>query len=316
MYDSIIEYISWVTSRSRRYLDRNRKLRRTIFLTSISVLILSVCYYVSDYQPFSNPEVARRLSIVTAVSSIVALYAIAICVISVVTSLPAYPDPERIELEKLKAERHAIEERMAATASKNAGEGGRSVLETIHLSLVQLTEYYTLSKNQARGSFLISVAALIFGFATLISGIWLLYLPISEASGVRAVAAVSAIGGLVSQFIGASYFYLYNKTIAQLTYFYDRLVRLQDTMLAVTLCDSITNLEKQADLREVLILALMDGRQEGTRKTNSARSTMPSAPRSSRRSSTPKKGEAPPSPPPPSTPEIGRDEAPKPAPGS
>lgn len=50
---------------------------------------------------------------------------------------------------------------------------------------------------------------------------------------------------------------MYNKNIEQLNYFYKTLVRLQNTMLAVKLCESIENLEKKSENKEKIIASLI-----------------------------------------------------------
>ena len=161
------------------------------------------------------------------------------------------------ELAPIRQERIAIQARIAQ-------EPRADVLDTIQLSLNQLAEYYTISKGQARGSFLVSVGAMILGFVTLISGIWILFIPSADPASIRTISTVSTIGGVLTQFIGASYFYLYNKTIAQMNYFYDRLVKLQDTMLSIRLCDGIEDKALQYDLREKLVLTILRGSYEDT----------------------------------------------------
>jgi hypothetical protein len=159
------------------------------------------------------------------------------------------------ELEPIRQERAAIQKRIGQ-------EQRADVLDTIQLSLNQLAEYYTISKGQARGSFLVSVVAMILGFVTLISGIWILFVPNVDPAGIRTISTVSTIGGVLTQFVGASYFYLYNKTIAQMNYFYERLVKLQDTMLSIRLCDGIEEKSLQYALREKLVLTILQGSYE------------------------------------------------------
>jgi hypothetical protein len=275
----VIQHFGNLGRRLSLALDANPGVRRGIVTIALGSLGVSAFSYVNPATTISlfsrelelggatYADMKQRIDFVATIASVVAAYALALCGLSLVASVTDPDTREQVELEQLKTERRTIE----ANIAEHGGDA--DVLHTINLSLVQLTEYYTLSKNQARGSFLISVAALIFGFITLISGVWLLYLPVSDTSGVRAVSVVSVIGGVLTQFIGASYFYLYNKTIYQLNYFYDRLVALQDTMLAIKLCDGIGDKDRQAALRETLILAIMDSRANANGINRDARRT-------------------------------------------
>ena len=129
------------------------------------------------------------------------------------------------------------------------------MLDTIQLSLNQLTEYYAINKSQARSSFSFSVFAVIVGLATLIGGIWFFYL--TEKQNIQ-LAAISGIAGALIQFIGGAYFYLYRRSLDQLNYFFNQLVKMQDTMLSIRLCEQIASEEKKNELREKVILTLLE----------------------------------------------------------
>jgi hypothetical protein len=148
----------------------------------------------------------------------------------------------------LREERHKIQKRLAEKPKPD-------VLDTIQLSLNQLTEYYAINKSQARNSFSFSVFAVIVGLATLIGGIWFFYL--TEKQNIQ-LATISGIAGVLIQFIGGAYFYLYRRSLDQLNYFFNQLVKMQDTMLSIRLCEQIVPKERQNELRETVILRLLE----------------------------------------------------------
>ena len=82
------------------------------------------------------------------------------------------------------------------------------------------------------------------------------------------MATISAIGGVLVQFIGGAYLHIYNKSLSQLNYFYDKLVTMQDTMLAIRLVDQIRDKERQLAIREKLIYELIS---RGTTTANIAK---------------------------------------------
>jgi uncharacterized membrane protein YagU involved in acid resistance len=152
-----------------------------------------------------------------------------------------------LELRPIREERDEIQERIENKPKPD-------VKDSILLNLNQLTEYYTINKAQARSSFRASVFAIVVGLLTIVGGIWIFYF--GRSRNVE-LAAISAIGGVLIEFIGGAYFLLYNKTTAQSNYLYDRLVGTQDTMLAVSLCAAIDDLSLRNDTTRQIILALM-----------------------------------------------------------
>ena len=129
-----------------------------------------------------------------------------------------------IELQPVRAERKAIEERIDSRGGTQA-----DVVSVIKLGLNQITEYYTINKSQARNTFTASMAAVIVGLIAIFVGIVLNYSQPQHTT----VATLSALSGVLLQFIGGAYFYLYNRSLEQLNFFYETLVRLQDMMLAI-----------------------------------------------------------------------------------
>ena len=154
----------------------------------------------------------------------------------------------RIELTSLQEEREKLHERLADKPKPD-------VLDTIQLSLNQLTEYYAINKGQARSSFGFSVFAVVIGLATIVGGIWIFYF--SNTPNVQ-LATISSIAGVLVEFIGGAYFYLYRKSLIQLNLYFRELVNMQDTMLSVRLCEQVAPVEYQNQLREKVIVALLE----------------------------------------------------------
>jgi uncharacterized membrane protein YidH (DUF202 family) len=157
-------------------------------------------------------------------------------------------DTLTVELERLREERNTIQERLS-DAPKSA-----DVIDTIQLNLNQLSEYYVINKSQARTSFGFSVFAIVSGLVTIIAGIWIFYL--QEKPNLQ-LTAITSIAGVLAEFIGAAYFYLYRKSLEQLNFFFLQLVRMQDTMLSVRLCEEVVPEDNQMQLRATIILTLL-----------------------------------------------------------
>lgn len=154
-------------------------------------------------------------------------------------------NPFSIELENLSKEREEIKKRLDES----------NVFKIIQLNLNQTTEYYTINKSHARSSFGTSVLAIITGLITILTGIWLYYFK-SEPS--IEISIITTASGTLIEFIGALYFHIYNKSIKQLNFFYEKLEKMQDTMLAIELCNGIQDVNKKLELQEKIVTALLN----------------------------------------------------------
>jgi hypothetical protein len=152
-----------------------------------------------------------------------------------------------IQVGKLREERKEITQKI-----ENKKE--IDIFQTIQLSLNQLTEYYTINKSQASISFIFSSVAIIIGLLTIVSGIWLFYLGNQNIQ----LTVISGIAGILLEFIGGAYFFMYKKSLEQVNFFYGQLIKIQDTMLSINLANNIPNEEKKADIIEKIIESLLE----------------------------------------------------------
>lgn len=77
------------------------------------------------------------------------------------------------------------------------------------------------------------------------------------------MSIISGISGIILQFIGGANFVLYNRTVEQSNRFYKQLTRIQDTMLAVELCNQVKDPEKNLQLMDKLITNLIERSSAG-----------------------------------------------------
>ena len=96
-----------------------------------------------------------------------------------------------------------------------------------------LSRFYDLSLSQAQRSFRWALVASMVGLAFFLAAICFMLWVNKET------ANVALIGGGIIQFISGINFYLYNKTIAQLTLFQGRLETTQRFLLANSLTESL-----------------------------------------------------------------------------
>lgn len=96
-----------------------------------------------------------------------------------------------------------------------------------------LSRFYDLSLSQAQRSFRWALISGVIGFLFLLGAI------VSVWSGHQDFTLVTLASGVVIEFISTINFYLYNKTITQLTLFQGRLEITQRFLLANSLCESL-----------------------------------------------------------------------------
>lgn len=213
----------------------------SIFTTIGSVFML-VMTYQTDY--FEVNKFVDNIIIIFMIFSIFLL---------LVSSLSFSKSPIKIEsifeiqLEDLNQERVELKKRIAAKPKDD-------IFTTIQLNLNQTTEYYTINKSQARKSFNSSIFAMTIGMITIIVGIWLFY---SGNKPRYEIATMTTVSGLLIEFISGAYFYVYNKSLNQLNHFYDKLEKMQDTMLAIELCKDLQDEIKKNEMKEKIILNLL-----------------------------------------------------------
>ena len=116
----------------------------------------------------------------------------------------------------------------------------------------RLDSYYTLNRLHLQFSFWASLAALITGLVILVVGICLLFNGFNGMSG-----QLVTVGGVLTQFIGAGFFFLYSKNLKQLNVFYDKLIRHQDTTYAMGLAIHQLPEDRRPDIIETVILKLL-----------------------------------------------------------
>ena len=109
-----------------------------------------------------------------------------------------------------------------------------------------LSRFYDLSLSQAQRSFRWALAASMVGLGFFLVAILLM-------STHQQTANAALIGGGIIQFISGVNFYLYNKTLSQLTLFQGRLETTQRFLLANSLTESLGD-----ELRDVTRAKLID----------------------------------------------------------
>ncbi len=160
----------------------------------------------------------------------------------------SYPFSTASELLPIQKERHEINKRLIEGSKED-------VIDTIRLGLNQLNEYYVINKGQAKRSFAFSLFAIVVGLITIVFGVGGFLL--QQTSNIQ-IGSILIISGTLLEFIGGAYFFLYRKSVDQMNLYFIQLAKMQDTMLVVKLTQDMSNQERQLDLKEKIVLGLLE----------------------------------------------------------
>lgn len=107
--------------------------------------------------------------------------------------------------------------------------------------------YYKTNQSHVAWSFWASLVALVIGLAVLVAGVALALIGVDTALSITTVAA-----GVLTQFISAGFFFLYNKNLRQLNVFYEKLVQNHDLMFAYGLTGAIPEIERPKAIQGII----------------------------------------------------------------
>jgi MFS family permease len=116
----------------------------------------------------------------------------------------------------------------------------------VKINFRYIDQYYLQTRVQANKSFLAAVLAAIAGLGVTLMGIVMMY------NGLVEPGYVSTGAGLISQFIAAVFFYLYNKTVIAMAGYHRKLVLTQNVGLALRITQDLPE-DKKAEARMQLI---------------------------------------------------------------
>lgn len=162
--------------------------------------------------------------------------------------------------EKEEKEEKVKQERGGEIGGKTKDRTDKNIIYYLtNLEIKQLEVYYVITASQAKSSFRVSIGAIIVGFLTIIFGIGYFYL---EASPNIQITTISGISGILLQFIGGAYFFIYRNSLKQMNSYFDQLLKIQDTMLAIQLTKELQDKSKKVELTNILVTALLERSKE------------------------------------------------------
>jgi len=122
---------------------------------------------------------------------------------------------------------------------------------SIEMSYKYLDQYYLQIREHAQKGFLVTIFVSIIGAILVAIGIILMFLDKTNPSYVTAAA------GVITEFISAVFFYLYNKTITSMSNYHNKLILSQNISIALKITDSLPKNE-QVNIKKDIIKELLN----------------------------------------------------------
>lgn len=108
----------------------------------------------------------------------------------------------------------------------------------IKINFKYIDQYYLQTQEQANKSFNLCRLSAVAGLIIIAIGIAMMFLQITKP------AYVTAAAGVLSEFIAAIFFYLYNKTVLKMSDYHQKLVITQNISLALKISEDLPTDEK------------------------------------------------------------------------
>ncbi len=124
--------------------------------------------------------------------------------------------------------------------------------------LSKLKEFYDSAQKQHNISFWASIVAAAVGLLIVIFSV-VIFLNNPESKSESVILAVS---GVVSEFIGAAFFYIHNKNIDRINSYFSKLVKLQDTKNAIGLVEKMNKQNHDYMYMNIINVLLLRNEQQ------------------------------------------------------
>ncbi len=121
---------------------------------------------------------------------------------------------------------------------------------SIQMSYTYLNQYYQQTREHAQRGFMVTVGVAIFGALLICAGIVAMFFgPVSPSY-------ITCASGVITEFIAAVFFYLYNRTVSSMSNYHDKLVLSQNISIALRVAESLPS-EDRATAKNAIIRELL-----------------------------------------------------------
>lgn len=141
------------------------------------------------------------------------------------------------------ARHEALEFERESSRIMSGGSESTPYDRLVEINVKHLDAYYLLVKSQTNNSFAATLVVAIVGFLFIASGMAMVLLSASLDNLTLAQQQfvwISTGSGLIIEFIGGVFFYLYNRTVQQLKGYHASLVKVQNTLLSFNAAEGIS----------------------------------------------------------------------------
>lgn len=122
---------------------------------------------------------------------------------------------------------------------------------SIKLSYKYLDQYYLQTREQAQRGFFVTVCVAVLGAILIFIGVVAMFLDKVAPSYITSAA------GVITEFIAAIFFYLYNKTVSSMSKYHNKLVLSQNISIALRVAESLPETEK-CKAKDMIITQLLN----------------------------------------------------------
>lgn len=124
----------------------------------------------------------------------------------------------------------------------------------VRVNVSFLEEYYAQVKRHTALSFSFSLLVGLLGFALIVTGLVTGFVNgDNQINDTDVISYISSASGVLIEFIAGVFFYLYNKTVIQLKEYHEKLVNVQNILVANQLLEVVENTEKKDDIISTMI---------------------------------------------------------------
>ena len=121
---------------------------------------------------------------------------------------------------------------------------------SIKMSYKYLDQYYLQTREQAQRGFFVTVCVAVFGAFLIGVGIVAMFLGLVQPS------VITCASGVITEFIAAVFFYLYNRTISSMSKYHNKLVLSQNISIALKIADSLPE-EDKVKTKDLIVTELL-----------------------------------------------------------
>lgn len=121
---------------------------------------------------------------------------------------------------------------------------------SIKMSYKYLDQYYLQTREQAQRGFFVTVCVAVFGALLIGVGIVAMFLGLAQPS------VITCAAGVITEFIAAVFFYLYNRTISSMSKYHNKLVLSQNISIALKIADSLPE-EDKVKTKDLIVTELL-----------------------------------------------------------